>query len=119
MPGILVNIFMLLNNFNIIYVGWNKPYDSFSQNTLELFNLSMLDVLCYHLLLLANLMETPQHEYNVGWSIIACIGIFFVVNMGYMLSLSLRKLCRFLAVRRLKAKRDKLLKKIEEQRLAK
>ena len=94
MPGILVNIFMLLNNFNIIYVGWNKPYDSFSQNTLELFNLSMLDVFCYHLLLLANLMETPQHEYNVGWSIIACIGIFFTVNMGYMLSLSLRKLCR-------------------------
>ena len=30
MPGILVNLFMLLNNFNIIYVGWHKPYDYFA-----------------------------------------------------------------------------------------
>jgi hypothetical protein len=108
-PGILVNVFMMLNNFNIIYIGWNKPYDSFSQNTLELFNYSMLQFFCYHLLLLANLMETPQHEYNVGWSIISCIGIFFVMNMSYMLGLSLRKICSDLAVKRFKAKRERLL----------
>ena len=27
-PGILVNFFMLLNNFNIIYIGWFRPYDT-------------------------------------------------------------------------------------------
>ena len=27
-PGILVNVYMLLNNFNIIYVGWYQPYDT-------------------------------------------------------------------------------------------
>jgi hypothetical protein len=115
MPGILVNLFMLLNNFNIIYVGWHKPYDSFAQNTIELFNLSMLHVLSYHLLLLANLMETPEHELMLGWSIIACIAIFFIVNMGYMLSLSLKKIFRQLAIRLLKIRRDRLVKKIEER----
>ena len=115
-PGILVNIFMLLNNFNIIYVGWHKPYDSFAQNTIELFNLSMLHVLSYHLLLLANLMETPEHEYLLGWSIIACIAVFFIVNMSYMLSLTLRKLFRQVAIKLLKIKRDRLLKKIEKRK---
>jgi membrane protease YdiL (CAAX protease family) len=27
-PGILVNFFMLLNNFNIIYIGWFRPYET-------------------------------------------------------------------------------------------
>ena len=118
MPGILVNIFMLLNNFNIIYVGWHKPYDSFAQNTIELFNLSMLNVLSYHLLLLANLMETPEHEYLLGWSIIACIAVFFIVNMSYMLSLTLRKLFRQVAIKLLKIKRDRLVKKIDQRKNA-
>ena len=41
-PGILVNFFMLLNNFNIIYIGWFRPYDTRAQNNIELFNTFML-----------------------------------------------------------------------------
>ena len=29
-PGILVNFYMLINNFNIIYIGWYKPYDTWA-----------------------------------------------------------------------------------------
>lgn len=101
-PGILVNFFMLLNNFNIIYIGWFRPYDTRAQNNIEMFNSFMMQIISYHLLLLANLLGTPLQEYNVGWSIIACIGAFFVVNMGYMVSLSLSKLFRILYLRRLK-----------------
>ena len=78
----------------------------------------MLHVLSYHLLLLANLMETPEHEYLLGWSIIACIAVFFIVNMSYMLSLTLRKLFKQLGIKLLKIKRDRLLKKIEQRKKA-
>ena len=27
-PGILVNVYMLFTNFNIIYVGWVRPYST-------------------------------------------------------------------------------------------
>ena len=109
-PGILVNFFMFLNNLNIIYIGWFRPYDTRAQNNIELFNSFMMQIISYHLLLLANLLGTPLQEYNVGWSIIACIGVFFVVNMGYMVSLSLSKLFRILYLRRLKNRAEKCKK---------
>jgi len=58
-PGILVNMYMLLNNANIIYLGWFKPFDTRSQNNLELINSWMLHLIAYALLLLANLMPNP------------------------------------------------------------
>ena len=30
MPGILINLYMMLNNFNIIYIGWYEPFDTHS-----------------------------------------------------------------------------------------
>ena len=69
----------------------------------------MMQILCYHLILLANLMETPLREYKIGWSIIVCICILFVVNMGYMVSLTLTDLLR-------KCYLTKLLKQAEERR---
>ena len=58
-PGILVNVYMLLNNFNIIYIGWYTPFDTKAQNTLELANSWMLHLVAYTLLLLVNLMPNP------------------------------------------------------------
>ena len=77
----------------------------------------MLQIVSYHMLLLANLMGTPLHEYILGWSIIACIGAFFLVNMGYMLSLSLTELFRKLYLRRLKQKAEKRRKQQENERI--
>jgi hypothetical protein len=94
MPGILVNMYMLVNNFNIIYVGWYKPFDTRAQNRIELANSYMLQVFAYNLLLLANLLPNPEAEYKLGWSIIAVIGLIFAVNMGYMMSLSIRAFFR-------------------------
>jgi hypothetical protein len=41
-PGLLVLMFMLLNLTNIMYVGWVFPYESFSQQAIEIFNACML-----------------------------------------------------------------------------
>ena len=115
-PGILINLFMLLNNFNIIYIGWFSPYDTRAQNNIELFNSFMMQIVSYHLILLANLLPTPLQEYNIGWSIITCIGLFFTVNMGYMASLSLGTLFRKLYLQKLKKDTDKYkLQKLKEQ----
>jgi hypothetical protein len=58
-PGILVNVYMLLNNVNIIYIGWYTPFDTKAQNNLELANSWMLHLVAYALLLLVNLMPNP------------------------------------------------------------
>jgi len=41
-PGLLVLMYMLLNLTNIMYVGWIFPYESFSQQAIEIFNACML-----------------------------------------------------------------------------
>ena len=58
-------------------------------------------------------METPLHEYKVGWSIIVCIGILFVVNMGYMVSLTLTDLLRKCYLTKLKKQAEERRKRIE------
>jgi len=30
-PGIVCNVYMFMNNLNIIYIGWFHPYDSKQQ----------------------------------------------------------------------------------------
>ena len=38
-PGILCNSYMLLNNFNIIYIGWFHPYETRTMQFVELLNM--------------------------------------------------------------------------------
>jgi hypothetical protein len=112
-PGILVNMYMLLNNANIIYLGWFKPFDTNSQNNIELINSWMLHLISYALLLLANLMPNPQNEINVGWAVIGCIGVIFLINLGFMMSISVQKIIRQLYFWKLK--REILRKKRERE----
>lgn len=93
-PGILVNVYMMLNNFHIIYLGWVRPFDTAAQNKLELINSWLLHMICYCLLLLANLMPNPQNEMNVGWAVIAMLGLIFLTNFGFMVILTIMKVFR-------------------------
>ena len=115
-PGILVNLFIFFNNLNIIYIGWFRPYDTFAQNRIELANFWLLQMLAYNIILLANLLPTPELEFIIGWSIISFIGLIFIVNMGYQLSLTIPKTFRSLYLKLLKWKRNKLLKKLKDSR---
>ena len=90
-PILLINLYIWLINFNMMYIICFKPYDTEAQNRIELANSFLLVVVAYNLLLLANLLPSAQLEYKVGWSIIVAIGMIFLVNMGYMMSLSLRQ----------------------------
>ena len=60
MPGILVNMYMFLNNMHIIYIGLVEPYEEKSQQRIELINAWMLHMCAYVILLLANLMQDPK-----------------------------------------------------------
>jgi len=113
-PGILVNCYMLLNNFNIVYLGWFRPYDSHAQNNIELANTWMLHMVSYCLLLLVNLMPNPESEIHIGWMIIGMVGLIFAVNFGYMMSLNIKQVCRDLYLRKLRKERDARVKKKQE-----
>lgn len=109
-PGILVNTYMLLNNFNIIYMGLVEPYVDKKQLSIELANAWMLNMCAYTLLLMSNLMVTPLQEINVGWALIACIGVIFLINFGNILSINGAKIHWDLRLRYLKYKHEKRLK---------
>jgi len=91
-PGLQVNIFMFLNNLNIIYLGLVEPFDTKSQQTLELTNFFLLNTVGYCVLLLANLMTSPEHEYKVCWSVIALVGLIFLINFAVVLTEIIKKL---------------------------
>jgi hypothetical protein len=107
MPGILCNVYMLLNNMNIIYLGWYQPYDTPNQNMIELANSWMLHMAAYTLLLLVHLMPGPEDESTVGWGVIAVIGLIFSVNLANMLFWTFKDLCRSLYLTYLKFKHDR------------
>lgn len=116
-PGILVNCFMLVNNFNIIYVGWVKPFDSKSQNNLELANCWMLHLISYSLILLVNLLPGPEMEFNIGWVFIGLIGLIFAVNFCVILSANVREILWKLHLRKLKKEHEKRLIERAEAKL--
>jgi len=109
-PGILANMYMLLNNFSIVYLGWFRPFDSQGQNNIELVNCWMLHMIAYSLLLLVNLMPNPETEINLGWFVIAMVGLLFLINFGYMMSITLRGLFRKLYLMKLKRDHERWLK---------
>jgi len=90
-PGILINTYLFLNNMHIIYLGWYTPYDTKNQNNLELCNSWMLHMAGYTMILLANLMNGPHEELNVGWGLISCIGLIFIINFSFMMTLNVQK----------------------------
>ena len=113
-PGILVNTYMLLNNFNIIYMGLVEPYVEKKQLSIELANAWMLNMCAYTLLLMSDLMGTPLQEINVGWALIACIGVIFLINFGNILSINAAKIHWDLRLKYLKYKHKKDLKMREK-----
>ena len=116
-PGILVNCFMLLNNFNTIYIGWVKPFDSKSQNNLELANCWMLHLISYALILLVNLVPGPEMEFNIGWVFIGLIGLIFAVNFCVTMSVNVREILWKLHLRKLKKEHEKRLIERAEEKL--
>ena len=64
-------------------------------------------------------METPLHEYKVGWSLIVVICILFAVNMGYMVSLTLTDLLRKCYLKKLKKQAEQRRKQLEAEKIQK
>ena len=106
-PGILVNVYMLLNNLHIMYLGWVLPFNTQAQNKLELVNSWLLHNVCYCLLLLANLMNSPENEMNVGWAVIALIGLIFLTNFGFIALQTLSQVFRKIYLWKLKREAKK------------
>lgn len=84
-PGILCNTYMLLNNFNIIYIGWFHPYETRTMQFVELLNMWCLHFVCYCLILLCNLLPSPEFEMNCGWFVIGLVCLIFFFNFCHMM----------------------------------
>jgi hypothetical protein len=74
----------------IFYLQVFVPYEDMFQNRLETLNEWMLLMICYHLVLLAGLTETPQEKDFIGWSLILTIVVVIFYNIAIMCYISLR-----------------------------
>jgi len=47
-------------------------------------------------------MRSPQNEMNVGWAVIVMLGLIFLINLGFIVTLTIMKGCRQLYLWKLK-----------------
>ena len=77
----------------------------------------MLHLICYSLLLLANLLPGPEMEFNIGWVVISLVGLIFFVNLSVIMSVNIKAALWSLHLRKLKRGHEKRLLEKAHQKL--
>lgn len=111
-PNILIHVYLLCNICYVVYLGVTEPNDSTVGRRVEYFNETGLQIITYHLALFP-LALTVEGEEMLGWSMIACVVLVFAVNLGVMITLTIKNVKRKCF---LKSLRRKALKRAEERK---
>lgn len=69
----------------IIYIILVKPFEKPKLNYLEIFNELCILAAAYHLVAFTNFLDSPEIQYQVGWSNIGITTFNIVVNMIVMI----------------------------------
>ena len=112
-----MNLFIYSSNLYIIYLQHVSPYDDSSTVTIETFNEVILLLICYHFILLTDLLSDPALKFKIGWSLVICVGLMISVNLIIIVVVSLRNLCDNLRRKRAMQRRAQLelARKIPEE----
>ena len=108
-PGIQINALIYSS---LLYVIFITHYPEFSPRTIlwaELANEAILLLVCYHMILLSNLVWDPIARSVVGFSLIACIFGLLAGNTFFIVRLNLRKYSEKKKYGYFKAKHDKVM----------
>jgi hypothetical protein len=108
-----MNLLIYSSIFYIIYLQYVQPHDDASSVLIETCNEVILLVICYHFILLTDLISDPFIKFKIGLSLIICVCSMIALNLSIIVFVSLRQLyfdLRKKRALRLQAQRDFLKK---------
>jgi hypothetical protein len=89
-----MNLFIYSSNLYLIYLQHVQPYDESSTVLIETLNEVILLCICYHFILLTDLLSDPTLKFKIGWSLCVCVLAMIVLNLSIIVFVSLRQ-CYF------------------------
>ena len=114
-PAIQMNLFIFMSNLYIIYLNQVSPYEEKQVVITETFNEVMLMLICYHFILLTDLLSDQDLKYEISKSMIGFIIAMISINMIIILRESLKPAIRNCKKKRLQKKHAKKMAKILER----
>ena len=91
-----MNLLIYSSIFYIIYLHYVRPHDDSSSVLVETINEVILLVICYHFILLTDLLSDPFVKFKIGLSLIICVCSMIALNLSIIVFVSLRQLyCDF------------------------
>ena len=57
------------------------PYDDTSSVVIETMNEVILLIICYHFILLTDLLSDPMLKFKIGWSLCGGVLVMIVINL--------------------------------------
>jgi hypothetical protein len=88
-----MNLFIYSSNLYIIYLQHVSPYDDTSAVFIETCNEVILLLICYHFILLTDLLSDPALKFKIGWSLCLCVLAMIAMNLTIIVFVSLRQCC--------------------------
>lgn len=84
-PGIQLVLVNLLNLFCCVYYGHFRAFNTKLKRCLDGFNELLLTVVTWHMILFTQFVHNSETQYQVGWSMIYCIGLNGFINLSIFL----------------------------------
>ena len=115
-PGIQLMVFLQLNVFYIIFVGYMNYYKRRKHKTMELFNEILLLTISYHLLILYHIVTKESARDQLGTSIVVIMSFLLAVNI-MLISIKVRsKLSKKVKIKYYQNKIARIMRRKEEAR---
>ena len=99
-----MNLFIYLNLFYIVYLNQVSPHDEGKTIVTETFNEVFLTLICYHFILLTDLISDPELKLKIGNSLVGFIIAMIACNLVIIVTESLKPLLRSFRLKRLQKK---------------
>lgn len=87
-----MNLLIYSSILYIIYLHYVQPHDEESSVIIETINEVILLVICYHFILLTDLLSDPFVKFKIGLSLIICVCFMIALNLLIIVFVSLRQL---------------------------
>ena len=89
LPHMQIQAFCVISVLYLCYLSHSMLFESYFSSRLEIFNEVVFLLLCYHMVLFANLVNDFQVRENIGWSFIYTGVVLVAVNLIVILGANL------------------------------
>jgi len=73
-------IIISMNYFLIFYSAFKKPFKTFRENKMDLYNEGLVQAITIHFFMFSDAMPDPVAQYTVGWSIAIFLSWILYIN---------------------------------------